>query len=106
MGFVVDELFACIATDEDGDEGVMAAQLGDTWLPLVAADLIRIQQYIPVANATGVDYKIKHFQLLGDISEEYIRQFKEAEEPEKKDDDTTSGNGKKRRHNGGGSVDD
>lgn len=85
MGFVVDELFAFVATDDDGDEGVMAALMGETWYPLVAADLVRIQQFAPLANAaakeTGVEFKLKHFKLLGDVSDEYLEQFKELPEP-------------------------
>lgn len=81
MGFIVDELFAFIATDDDGDEGVMAAMMDGTWYPLVAADLVRAQQFTPLANAVskeaGVEYKLKHFKLLGDVSDEYLEQFKE-----------------------------
>ena len=87
MGYIVDELFAFIATDEDGDEGVIAAEMGDMMMPLVAADLTRVNDLAKIANAikqqTGVDYKLKHFKLLGDVSDEYLEQFTVPEsEPE------------------------
>jgi len=86
MGFVVDELFAFVATDGEGDEGVVAVELvgSDTMMPLVAADLIRIQQMVPFAEAikkqTGHTVTLKHFTLLGDVSDEYLEQFKEPPE--------------------------
>ncbi len=80
MGFVVDELFAFIAVDDDGDEGIMAAMMGDTMMPLIFADLARLPAFAPVADniakAAGKDYKLKHFQLLGDVSDEYLEQYK------------------------------
>lgn len=84
MGFVVDELFAFIAVSEDGDEGVIGAQIGDMVVPLVAADLVRAQQYVPLAEAAtkaaGITYRLKHFQLTGDVSDEYLSQFKELQD--------------------------
>jgi len=91
MGFVVDELFAFVSIDEDGDEGVIAVQLttSDTMMPLVAADLMRVQEMIPFAEAireqTGHTYKLKHFTLLGEVSDEYLEQF--TEPPEAAEDD-------------------
>lgn len=109
MGFVVDELFAFVAVDDDGDEGVMAALMGGTWYPLVAADLIRVQQFAPLANAaakeTGVEYKLKHFKLLGDVSDEYLKQFKELPEPAEASTDETDQRDEspdKQKSNGGG----
>ena len=81
MGFVVEELFAFIAVDDDGDEGVIAAKMGDMMMPLVFADLARLPTFAPIADAvskaTGVDYKLKHFQLLGEVSDEYLEQYKD-----------------------------
>jgi hypothetical protein len=91
MGTVVDELFAFITTGDTGDEGVIAVELvgSDSVMPLVAADLERIHQMIPFAEAirqqTGHEYKLKHFTLLGEVSDEYLKQF--AEPPEPADDD-------------------
>ena len=91
MGDVVDELFAFITEGDTGDEGVIAVELvgSDTAWPLVAATLERVHQMIPFAEAireqTGHEYKLKHFTLLGEVSDEYLAQF--AEPPEPADDD-------------------
>ena len=91
MGDIVDELFAFITTGDTGDEGVIAVELvgSDSVMPLVAADLARVHQMIPFAEAireqTGHEYKLKHFTLLGEVSDEYLEQF--AEPPEAAEDD-------------------
>ena len=91
MGTVVDELFAFITTGDTGDEGMIVVELvgKDTGWPLVAADLSRVHAMIPFAEAireqTGHEYKLKHFKLLGEVSDEYLKQF--AEPPEPADDD-------------------
>ena len=91
MGDIVDELFAFITTGDTGDEGVIAVQLAgtDSMMPLVAATLDRVHQMIPFAEAvqaqTGHTYKLKHFTLLGEVSDEYLAQF--VEQPEPADDD-------------------
>ena len=90
MGDIVDELFAFITTGDTGDEGVIAVELvgSDSVMPLVAADLTRVHQMIPFAEAireqTGHEYKLKHFTLLGEVSDEYLAQF--AESPEAAED--------------------
>lgn len=95
MGEIVDELFAFITTGDTGDEGVIAVELvgSDSVMPLVAADLARVHQMIPFAEAireqTGHEYKLKHFKLLGEVSDEYLAQF--AEVPEQTDDDDGEG---------------
>lgn len=92
MGFIVDELFAFIAIDEDGDEGVIAVQMDDTMMPLVFAELTRLPSFAKIAyqiaEVTGVELKLKHFQLLGDVSDEYLEQYKTLPEPSPKDDNS------------------
>ena len=91
MGTIVDELFAFITTGDTGDEGMIVVELvgEDTGWPLVAADLARVHQMIPFAEAireqTGHEYKLKHFKLLGEVSDDYLEQFKE---PADADDDS------------------
>jgi hypothetical protein len=93
MGDIVDELFAFITTGDTGDEGVIAVELvgSDTAWPLVAATLERVHQMIPFAEAireqTGHEYKLKHFRLLGEVSDEYLAQFSEPPAPADADDD-------------------
>lgn len=114
MGFVVDELFAFVSSDEDGDEGVIAVQLvgSDTMMPLVAADLMRVQEMIPFAEAiqqqTGHTYKLKHFTLLGEVSDEYLEQFTEPPEAAEADqrDEVAHEQKPDRRRGGNGSGED
>lgn len=114
MGTIVDELFAFITTGDTGDEGVIAVELvgSDSVMPLVAADLERVHQMIPFAEAirqqTGHTYRLKHFLLAGDVSDEYLEQFKEP--PEAADDDQRDAGDDEqepdRRRGGNGSGED
>ena len=69
-GFVIEEMFAFISVDnEDGDEGVMAFMSHDgTMMPMVGADMARIESLIPLADYTakilGSPYEIKRFKLV------------------------------------------
>lgn len=47
----IDELWAWVA--EDKGEGVMAAMTQHGWVPLVAADLSRIQRFRTIAEAVA-----------------------------------------------------
>ncbi|KKL12546.1 hypothetical protein LCGC14_2534710, partial [marine sediment metagenome] len=44
------ELYAFIATDNNGDEGITAMLVGNKWLPMVGADMDRIESLRPVAE--------------------------------------------------------
>lgn len=114
MGTIVDELFAFITTGDTGDEGMIVVELvgQDTGWPLVAADLARVHQMIPFAEAireqTGHEYKLKHFTLIGDVSDEYLEQFKEPPEAVA-DDQRDAGDDEQepdRRRGGNGSGED
>lgn len=108
MGFVVDELFAFIAVDDDGDEGIMAAMMGNTMMPLVFADLTRLPTFAPIADniakAAGIDYKLKHFQLLGDVSDEYLEQYKTISAPSPSPDDSEETGDDRREPDGPGGA--
>jgi hypothetical protein len=114
MGYVVEELFAFVASDEDGDEGIVAVEMvgSDSMMSLVAADLMRIQEMVPFAEAikqqTGHTVVLKHFTLLGEVSDEYLEQF--AEPPgDSGDDQEHEGAGESapdRRRGGNGSSPD
>lgn len=71
MGFKVDELFGFIALGDDGDEGVMAINTPTGWLPMVGADMKRVESLKPIAQEItlqkGIKYKIKRFKLIGEI---------------------------------------
>jgi hypothetical protein len=114
MGDIVDELFAFITTGDTGDEGVIAVELvgSGSMMPLVAADLTRIQEMVPFAEAireqTGHEYTLKHFTLIGEVSDEYLEQFKgPAEAPD--DDQRDEGGSEQKpvdRRGGNGSGED
>lgn len=62
-GHVIEELFAFIAEEAEGDEGVVAVPVGDNdQVPLVAADRARMEALIPTAQAiasqSGIAIKI------------------------------------------------
>jgi hypothetical protein len=68
----ITEMFAFVATDKNGDEGVMGfLEQGGAWVPLVGADMDRVDSLRPIAReitlVAGVDYKILHFNLVGEI---------------------------------------
>ena len=46
----IEHLWAFLSIDKDGDEAVCAAKMGDTWMPLVAADEKRLDQLRPIAE--------------------------------------------------------
>lgn len=53
LGFEITELYVFAAVHADGDEGVIAAPLGDAMMPLVAADRERLKILRPIARAIG-----------------------------------------------------
>ena len=70
MTLKITELFAFIAKDKEGNEGIMGALLrnanGDPeWLPFIVADIARVEAIKPIANdikkKTGQDYEIRYF---------------------------------------------
>lgn len=53
-GFRIDGIWAWVAVDpDDGDEGVIGMYAGDDlgWLPLIAADRVRLDEMRPIAAA-------------------------------------------------------
>lgn len=73
-GDVITELFAFVALDDfDGNEGVMAFHDGnsDTWIPMIGADMARVEDLIPLAEKiekeTGAKFEIRHFSYTGNL---------------------------------------
>lgn len=50
-GQAIGALYAWIATEPDGGEGLCSAQIGDTHMPLIGADMDRIKSMRPAAEA-------------------------------------------------------
>lgn len=44
-------MFAFIVVDTDGSEGIPAAMLGDSWMPLMGADMERVESLRSLAMA-------------------------------------------------------
>ena len=68
-GFVIKELWAYVQVGDDGDEGVLAELVGDSWIPLIGADEVRMQLLRPtamlVAHSTGRAVTLRHFRDTG-----------------------------------------
>jgi len=69
----IDALYAFVAEDDES-EGVMAMRLGNTWFPLVGADMDRIKSLLPVAESisavSGKPFRILKFETRTDVTEE------------------------------------
>jgi len=67
----VTEVYAFLAVDGEGGEGVPAAQLGDMLMPLVAADQARLADLRPIArklaSAYGMTITVARFTQREDI---------------------------------------
>ena len=70
---VIDQMFAFVVIDEDGDESVPAILNKNTWLPLVGADLSRIESLMEPAQVAatqlGKPIKIYRFSVREEIGE-------------------------------------
>jgi hypothetical protein len=51
LGFRIEKIWAFVSTqaDDDNDEGVVAALINGSWMPLIAADEKRLQDLMPLA---------------------------------------------------------
>ena len=65
MPKLIQEMYAFIATEEDGDEGIPATPIGQMMMPLVGADLDRINSLRPdavlIAAFTGLSIQLVRF---------------------------------------------
>ena len=64
----ITELFAFVVCDaNEDDEGVMAMHDGITWVPMIGADMDRVDSLRPIADQiamkTNKPYKILKFRL-------------------------------------------
>lgn len=82
MDKIINEIFAFVATEKDGSEGIIGARLGeDQWMPFVGADMDRVRSLYPIAEqvsrVAGRPFKILKFSNKQDITEE-VRRASEA----------------------------
>lgn len=73
-GFVVvEEMFAFVVVDEDGDEGICGFQNPQTgeWMPMVGADIARVDSLLPIARqiskATGKEIRLLRFKTREEL---------------------------------------
>mgnify|MGYP001607987264 CR=1 FL=1 len=62
----ITEIYAFISKDKDNNEGIMGMrQIDGTMMPLIGADIERVESLIPIANKikeiTGMNYEIRYF---------------------------------------------
>lgn len=69
----IDQLFAFTCVDVDGTEGVVGVLTGDGWVPLVGANMIRVNQLRPeaqrIANETRRKVLVKRFSTMTVLEE-------------------------------------
>lgn len=67
----VDQLYAFVIDDENGDEGLMAILRGDKWMPLVGADVRRMKVMEPyaqgIANQMGRTVRVLLFEKRREV---------------------------------------
>lgn len=67
----IDSLYAFVAEDSPGDEGIIGAKTAEGWLPLVGADMARVESLRPLAQAlaqqTGKTIKLLHFETRREV---------------------------------------
>lgn len=68
MEFIIKEVFAFTTIDEDGTEGVIGFRSPDgQWMPLVGADMERVESLMPIAKSIGEVHNkrifLKRFEL-------------------------------------------
>jgi hypothetical protein len=76
----IEELYAIIAKDENGDEGIMGASMviegQPMMMPLVGADETRVRKWIPhavaIAKETGMEFRICRFRDRKDVTDEFL----------------------------------
>lgn len=85
MPFTIRTLTAFVATDQDGEEGVMAALNQDdgTWVPLVCADESRVESMYPIAvsisETMNVPFRVMQFSQREDITDEVAAKYASKE---------------------------
>lgn len=70
----IQEMYAFVADNGPEGEGIMGFKGPDGgWVPLVGADLTRVEQLKEIADqiskAAGIPYRILYFKLVGDITD-------------------------------------
>jgi hypothetical protein len=68
---LIKEIFAFVAEDAPGEEGIMAIRSDEMWIPLIGADIRRVEALRPIADTiakqTGKPYRILFFKLEKEV---------------------------------------
>lgn len=71
MAFEITEIWAFIAVDDDGDEGLTSFQQNNKLIPMIAADEDRVAIYMPIAKAmakkSGKKVRLVKFTMREDV---------------------------------------
>jgi hypothetical protein len=69
----IDQMFAFVVIDENGDEGIPAISMGPWFMAMVGADMDRIDSLMPeaqqICNLSGKPMKIVRFSQIEQIGE-------------------------------------
>lgn len=65
----ITELYAFVHTNRIGGEGIISfsPDNGKSNLPMIGADINRVDTLREIADHSGVSYRILHFKLTGEI---------------------------------------
>ena len=70
----IERIFAFIAEENPQDEGIVAMKMGAAWMPLVGADMARVESLRPIAEdiakVTGKTVKLIVFETRKEL--EYL----------------------------------
>jgi hypothetical protein len=71
MSFKIDALWAFLAVDDDGDEGIVAWNSRGTWFPAIGSDEARVRSMRPmvetVIGMTGKKVRLVKFRAREDL---------------------------------------
>jgi hypothetical protein len=69
----IDQVYAFVAIDSDGEEGITAYRSAEGWMPLVCGDWDRVQSLMliaqKIANQTGKTISLVKFERRSQIEE-------------------------------------
>lgn len=65
----ITELYAFIAKDKNGHEGIMGIRNSKgEWMPLIGADVEMVEKLKPIADKMGAQYELRYFVSRGDVA--------------------------------------
>lgn len=68
----ITELYAFIAKDKEGNEGIMGFSNGGQMMPLIGADIDRVESLKPIADRiaalNGIEYELRYFTTHGEVA--------------------------------------